>query len=102
MRSFSPVALLEAAGRLVLHYPSWFLFVCAANRLEIFLYAYVSAHVLYLGRSSLTLLVKLGRPRAKARLFLRFRCRRRIVIAGIRIFRNGAHYFGGGDAFFQD
>jgi hypothetical protein len=43
----------------VLHYPSWFLFVCAANRLDIFLYAYLGAHLLYLGRASLTILVKL-------------------------------------------
>jgi phosphatidylglycerophosphate synthase len=62
-RSLHPVALVEALGRYVLHYPSWFLFVCAANRLDIFVYAYVGAHVLYLGRSSLIILVKLGRPR---------------------------------------
>jgi phosphatidylglycerophosphate synthase len=64
--SLSPKALVEAAGRYVLHYPSWFLFVCAANRLDIFLYAYVGAHTLYLGRASLTVLVQLSRPpRAK-------------------------------------
>jgi phosphatidylglycerophosphate synthase len=57
--SLSPVALVEALGKYVLHYPSWFLFVCAANRLDIFLYAYVGAHLLYLGRASLTILVKL-------------------------------------------
>src|SRR5438874_5486224 len=51
-RSLSPLALIEAAGRYALH-PSWFLFVCAADRLDIFLYIYVGAHVLYLGRSSL-------------------------------------------------
>jgi hypothetical protein len=61
-KSLHPIALLEAAGRLALHYPSWFLFVCAANRLDIFLYVYVSAHVLYLARASLIVLVKLGRP----------------------------------------
>ena len=60
-KSLSPIALVEAAGRYVLHYPSWFLFVCAADRLDIFLYAYVGAHVLYLGRASLIILVKLGR-----------------------------------------
>jgi phosphatidylglycerophosphate synthase len=60
-RSFSPVALVEAAGRFVLHYPSWFLFVCAADRLDIFLYAYTGAHVLYLGRTSLAVLIKLTR-----------------------------------------
>lgn len=59
-RSWSPVALIEALGRYVLHYPSWFLFVCAFNRLDIFLYAYLGAHLLYLGRASLTILVKLS------------------------------------------
>ena len=57
--SLSPVALVEALGKYVLHYPSWFLFVCAANRLDIFVYAYLGAHLLYLGRASLTILVKL-------------------------------------------
>jgi phosphatidylglycerophosphate synthase len=58
--SLSPVALVEALGKYVLHYPSWFLFVCAANRLDIFVYAYLGAHLLYLGRASLTILVKLS------------------------------------------
>lgn len=65
-KSLSPVALVEAAGRYVLHYPSWFLFVCAANRLDIYVYAYLGAHVLYLGRSTLIILIKLGRPKRKA------------------------------------
>lgn len=59
--SLSPIALVEALGKLVLHYPTWFLLVCAFNRLDIYLYAYCGAHVLYLGRSSLIILVKLGR-----------------------------------------
>jgi phosphatidylglycerophosphate synthase len=59
-RSLSPIALVEALGRYVLHYPSWFLFICAFNRLDIFLYAYLGAHLLYLGRASLTILVKLS------------------------------------------
>jgi hypothetical protein len=65
-RSLSPRELVEAAGRFALHYPSWFLFVCAANRLEIFLYTYVGAHVLYLGRSSLIVLYRLGRGKRSA------------------------------------
>ena len=64
-QSLSPKSLVEAGGRYVLHYPSWFLFVCAANRVEIFLYAYVGAHVLYLGRASLTVVLKLSRPPRK-------------------------------------
>jgi hypothetical protein len=59
----TPLSLVEAAGRFVLHYPSWFLFVCAFDRLDVFLYAYVGAHVLYLGRSSLIVLVRLGSPK---------------------------------------
>ena len=58
--SLSPVALVEALGKYVLHYPSCFLYVCAFNRLDIFLYAYLGAHLLYLGRASLTILVKLA------------------------------------------
>ena len=57
------ISLVEAAGRFVLHYPSWFLFVCFWNRLDLFLYVYVGAHVLYLGRSSLIILVRLGHPK---------------------------------------
>lgn len=62
-RSFSPTTLAEAAGRFVLHYPSWFLLVAFFDRLDIFLYAYVGAHLLYLARASLTVLIKLGRGR---------------------------------------
>jgi hypothetical protein len=58
----TPLSLVEAAGKLVLHYPSWFLVVCAFNRLDIFLYMYVGAHVLYLGRASLVVLIRLGSP----------------------------------------
>ena len=59
-KSLSPVALVEALGRYVLHYPSWFLFICAFNRLDIFLFAYLGAHLLYLGRTSLAIVVKLA------------------------------------------
>ena len=62
-KSLSPIALVEALGRLVLHYPTWFLGICAVTRLDYFLYAYGGAHVLYLGRTALVVLVKLGRPR---------------------------------------
>jgi phosphatidylglycerophosphate synthase len=58
----TPTGLVEALGRYVLHYPSWFLLVCGFDRLDIFMYAYVGAHVLYLGRTALIILIKLGRP----------------------------------------
>jgi hypothetical protein len=64
-QSLSPIALAESLGRFVLHYPSWFLFMCALDRLDLFLYAYVGAHLLYLGRASLIILIKLGRPAKK-------------------------------------
>lgn len=57
----TPLSVVEAAGRFVLHYPSWFLIACAFDRLDVFLYAYLGAHVAYLGRSSLILLIRLGR-----------------------------------------
>ena len=60
------MALVESLGRYALHYPSWFLFVCAFNRLDIFVYVYLGAHALYLGRASLTVLIKLSRPAKKA------------------------------------
>jgi phosphatidylglycerophosphate synthase len=64
----TPMSLVEALGKFVLHYPSWFLIVCALNRLDLFLYVYLGAHVLYLGRSSLIILIKLGRPIKKKKL----------------------------------
>ncbi len=65
-RSLSPIAIIESAGRLALHYPSWFLIICGFNRLDIFIYVYLGAHLLYLARSSLIILIKLGRPIRKA------------------------------------
>ena len=64
-RSLSPVALVEAAGRYVMHYPSYLVVIALVNRLDIFLYAYLAAHFLYLGRSSLIVLLKLGRPQRR-------------------------------------
>lgn len=61
-KSLSPVALVEAAGRFVLHYPSYFFFIALADRLSWLVYAYLGAHFLYLGKTGLTILVKLGRP----------------------------------------
>jgi hypothetical protein len=59
----TPIGLIEAAGKLALHYPSWFLFVCVFDRLDLFLYVYTGAHVLYLGRASLIVFLKLANPR---------------------------------------
>ena len=56
-----PIQLLEETGKLVLHYPAWFFIPALLNRIEWFLVPYVLAHALYLGRSGLVVLVKLGR-----------------------------------------
>ena len=56
-----PIRLLEETGKLVLHYPAWFYVPALLGRLEWFLVPYVLAHALYLGRSGLVVLVKLGR-----------------------------------------
>lgn len=60
-----PVRALEWVGKLVLHYPAWFYIPALLGRLEWFLLPYLAAHTLYLGRSGLIVLVKLGRPLRK-------------------------------------
>ncbi len=57
------VALVEAGGRFVFHYPSYFLLIAVTNQLDFFLLFYLATHVLYLGRSGLTVLAKLGLSR---------------------------------------
>jgi phosphatidylglycerophosphate synthase len=65
----SPIALaiagIEQVGKFVVHYPSWFLYIAIANRLEWFVYIYLGAHILYLGRAGLSVLVRLGRPQPR-------------------------------------
>ncbi len=58
----TPMSLVEAGGKLALHYPSWFLFICVFDRLDWFLWIYVTAHVLYLGRASLIVFMRLASP----------------------------------------
>jgi phosphatidylglycerophosphate synthase len=57
-----PLAWIERAGRLVLHYPTHFWLFAVADRLDLFLVVYLAAHALYLGRAGLAVVVKLGRP----------------------------------------
>ena len=66
-RSLNPLALIEAAGRLALHHPTWLVMPCALDRLDWFLYIYCGAHALHLMRASLIVVVRLGRPRARTR-----------------------------------
>ena len=56
-----PIRLLESLGKLTLHYPAWFIFPALFGRMEWFLLPYLGAHTLYLGRSWLTVIWKLGR-----------------------------------------
>ncbi len=60
--------LLEHAARVVVHYPSYILIVALIppGRLDIYFWAYAAVNALYAGKSSLQILLKLGRfaPRA--------------------------------------
>ena len=56
-----PVRALEWVGKLTLHYPAWFYIPALLGRLDWFLVPYLVAHTLYLGRSGLVVLWKLGR-----------------------------------------
>jgi hypothetical protein len=56
------VGVLEWTGQQVLRYPTYFILISLLDRLDVLVYAYVGAHVLYLGRTGLIVMVKLGRP----------------------------------------
>jgi hypothetical protein len=57
-----PIRTLEWLGKLTLHYPAWFYIPALLGQIEWFLLPYLAAHTLYLGRSALIVLVRLGRP----------------------------------------
>jgi phosphatidylglycerophosphate synthase len=57
----SPLALVESMGRFVVHYPSYIVFVALANRMDLFLHAYVSLNAAYAARALLGIARKLGR-----------------------------------------
>jgi len=57
----SPLALVEAIGRFVVHYPSYILFVALANRIDLFLHAYVAMNAAYAARAMLGIGRALGR-----------------------------------------
>jgi phosphatidylglycerophosphate synthase len=59
-----PLRLVEAAGRFVVHYPSYILFVALANRIDWFLHVYAAANALYAARALLGVTVGLGRRRS--------------------------------------
>jgi phosphatidylglycerophosphate synthase len=57
----SPLALVEAVGRFVVHYPSYIVFVALANRMDLFLHAYLAMNAAYAARALLTIGRSLGR-----------------------------------------
>jgi phosphatidylglycerophosphate synthase len=57
----SPLALLESLGRFVVHYPSYILFVALANRIDLFLHAYLALNAAYAARALLSIARALGR-----------------------------------------
>ena len=63
-RRLSPTRLIEMAGSFVMHYPSYIVFVALADRLDIFLHAYLLVNAAHTGRSLLGISFKLGRTKA--------------------------------------
>jgi phosphatidylglycerophosphate synthase len=57
----SPLALVEAVGRFVVHYPSYIVFVALANRMDLFLHAYLAMNAAYAARALLSIGRALGR-----------------------------------------
>ena len=60
-RKLSPLRLVEAVGKFIVHYPSYILFVALANRIDLFLHAYVLMNGAYAARSLLGISLRLGR-----------------------------------------
>jgi phosphatidylglycerophosphate synthase len=64
----SPLALAEALGRFLAHYPSYIVFVAIADRMDLFLRVYAVLNAAYAARAFLGIARKLGRgaPRSAA------------------------------------
>ena len=58
------VAAVESLGRFLIHYPSYLVFVAAANRLDLFLHVYLAINAAYAGRTILAVVRKLGKRTA--------------------------------------
>jgi phosphatidylglycerophosphate synthase len=56
----SPLAIIEAVGRFIVHYPSHIWLVALANRMDLFLHAYLVMHAGYAARALLGIMRKLG------------------------------------------
>ena len=59
----SPLALVEAVGRFIVHYPSHIWLVALVNRMDWFLHAYVIMNAAYAARALLGIMRSLGRKR---------------------------------------
>jgi len=59
----SPLALIEAVGRFIVHYPSYILFVALANRIDLFLHVYLAMNAAYAARALLAITRAIGRGR---------------------------------------
>jgi phosphatidylglycerophosphate synthase len=60
-RGWSPLRLVEAVGKFIVHYPSYILFVAIADRIDLFLHAYILMNAAYAARSLLGITLRLGR-----------------------------------------
>ena len=56
-----PIALVEKAARFVVHYPQYIWLCAAANHIEVYFWAYGAVNVLYLARTLLGIVMRLGR-----------------------------------------
>lgn len=57
----SVIGLVEALGRFLVHYPSYFVFIALADQLDLFLHVYIAINAAYAARSLLSVALKLGR-----------------------------------------
>lgn len=55
------VGAVERVAKLVIHYPSYFLFVALSGRLEFYLFPYVAVNALYAARTLLGVALRFGR-----------------------------------------
>jgi len=55
------IGIVESAARLLIHYPSYILFVALAGRIELYLYPYVVVNALYALRAFASVAVRFGR-----------------------------------------
>jgi phosphatidylglycerophosphate synthase len=63
-RGFSPKRAVEAVWSLIVHYPSYIVFVALFNRIDLFLHAYLLVNAAHVARSLLGITWKLGRRAA--------------------------------------